>query len=316
MMPATMPQWSRSCTLIEDAFGVMLKKYHSLVLQPAECRLHNSGRGELGYIDMQTGKLEAVAFCPGYLRGLAFWQNYAIVGLSKPRSGDKTFSGLPLDDLLQEKDGEARCGLMVVDLTTGAIAHWVRFEGKITELYDVQVIPQVKRPMALGFQTEEIAQLISLEPMASLNTSAQKSKKLLVIAKHDNGGFFSNFNKVLQLLGTYNQGYDFQVDWTFKGDEEAFRYGDAIGENIWNLFFKPLPCNEDLNYSETVTLDRYVDDSITHLHVHNLYVSQNFAQIRRQYHAVYQQYIQVKPDIIEEVNQFFTTHMAGNLCLL
>ena len=136
--------------------------------------LHNSGRGELGYVDLQTGKFEAVAFCPGYLRGLAFWENYAIVGLSKPRNGDKTFSGLPLDDLLQQKDGEARCGLMVVDLHTGAIAHWLRLEGKITELYDVQVIPQVKRPMALGFQTEEIAQLISLEPLEVNNKIGKK----------------------------------------------------------------------------------------------------------------------------------------------
>ena len=62
--------------------------------------LHNSGLGELGYIDMKTGKFEPVVFCPGYLRGLAFWKNYAIVGLSKPRGEDKTFSGLPLDDRL------------------------------------------------------------------------------------------------------------------------------------------------------------------------------------------------------------------------
>ena len=41
---------------------------------------------------------------------------------------------------------------MIVNLKTGAIAHWVRIEGRITELYDVQVIPGVKRPMALGFQ--------------------------------------------------------------------------------------------------------------------------------------------------------------------
>ena len=45
----------------------------------------------------------------------------------------------------------------------GAIVHWLRFEGIVTELYDVQVIPQVQRPMALGFQTDEIAQLITLE---------------------------------------------------------------------------------------------------------------------------------------------------------
>ncbi len=125
--------------------------------------LLNSGRGELGYVDLETGKFQAIAFCPGYVRGLAFWQNWAIVGLSKPRGGDNTFSGLELDELLVAKDAEARCGMMMIDLTTGAIVHWLRFEGIVTELYDVQVIPTVQKPMALGFQTDEIAQLITLE---------------------------------------------------------------------------------------------------------------------------------------------------------
>jgi uncharacterized protein (TIGR03032 family) len=125
--------------------------------------LLNSGRGELGYVDLDTGKFEAITFCPGYVRGLAFWQNWAIVGLSKPRGGDNTFSGLELDELLAGKDAEARCGMMVIDLTNGAIVHWLRFEGIVTELYDVQVIPAVQRPMALGFQTDEIAKLITLE---------------------------------------------------------------------------------------------------------------------------------------------------------
>jgi len=95
------------------------------------------------------------------VRGLAFWQNWAIVGLSKPRGGDNTFSGLELDELLLAKDAEARCGMMAIDLTTGAIVHWLRLKGIVTELYDMQVIPAVQRPMALGFQTEEIAQLIT-----------------------------------------------------------------------------------------------------------------------------------------------------------
>ena len=54
-------------------------------------------------------------------------------------------------------------GMMVIDLTSEAIVHWLRFEGIVTELYDVQVIPEVQRPMALGFQTDEIAQLITWE---------------------------------------------------------------------------------------------------------------------------------------------------------
>lgn len=127
----------------------------------------NSGAGEFGYIDLDTGKFESVTFCPGYARGLAFWENYAIVGLSKPRSGDGTFSGLLLDERLAQKDAEARCGLLIIDLNSGATVHWMRIEGTITELYDIGVLPEVKRPMALGFQTQEIEQLITLEPLES-----------------------------------------------------------------------------------------------------------------------------------------------------
>ncbi|MFM9268473.1 TIGR03032 family protein [Tychonema sp. BBK16] len=125
--------------------------------------LLNSGRGEFGYVDLATGKFEAIAFCPGYLRGLAFWQNWAIVGLSKPRGGDNTFSGLELDELLAQKDVEPRCGMMVIDLNSGAIVRWLKWEGLVTELYDVQVISNAVKPMALGFQTSEIAQLVTLE---------------------------------------------------------------------------------------------------------------------------------------------------------
>ena len=125
--------------------------------------LLNSGKGELGYVDLDTGKFNPITFCPGYLRGLAFWQNWAIVGLSKPRGNDQTFGGLELDELLTKKDAEPRCGIMVIDINTGTIVHWLRFEGIVTELYDVQIIPEAQKPMALGFQTEEIAQLITLD---------------------------------------------------------------------------------------------------------------------------------------------------------
>jgi len=142
---------------------------HSPRFYQGKLWLLNSGTGEFGYVDLDLGKFEPITFCPGYARGLAFWQNYAIVGLSKPRSGDGTFSGLLLDDRLKEKDADARCGLLVIDLKTGTIVHWVRIEGTITELYDVGVLPGTQKPMALGFQTQEIEQLISLEPLSEIN---------------------------------------------------------------------------------------------------------------------------------------------------
>ena len=62
----------------------------------------NSGKGEFGWVDLAAGRFEPIAFCPGYLRGLAFAGDHAIVSLSQPRH-DKTFGGLPLDDELARK---------------------------------------------------------------------------------------------------------------------------------------------------------------------------------------------------------------------
>lgn len=123
--------------------------------------LLNSGAGEFGYVDLERGSFEPVAFCPGYLRGLAFQGNLAIVGLSKPR--DRTFAGLALDERLAAKDAVPRCGVMIIDLTSGHIAHWLELAGVVTELYDVQLLPGVRRPMALGFKTDEIRRIIAID---------------------------------------------------------------------------------------------------------------------------------------------------------
>ncbi|MBW4660300.1 MAG: TIGR03032 family protein [Drouetiella hepatica Uher 2000/2452] len=123
--------------------------------------LLNSGTGYFGTIDRPQGKFEPITFCPGYLRGLAFWEDYAIVGVSRPRH-NKTFSGLALDDNLKIKDAEARSGLLVIRLTTGDIVHWLRVEGIVEELYDVAVLPGVRRPMAIGLITDEIRRVITV----------------------------------------------------------------------------------------------------------------------------------------------------------
>lgn len=125
--------------------------------------LLNSGTGEFGYVNLEQGKFEPVAFCPGYLRGLAFQGDFAIVGLSKPRH-NRTFSGLALDEQLQTKAAEARCGLVVIDLRTGDCVHTLRIEGIVEELYDVQSLAGVRRPMAIGFKSDEIRRVISIAP--------------------------------------------------------------------------------------------------------------------------------------------------------
>jgi uncharacterized protein (TIGR03032 family) len=135
---------------------------HSPRLHRGRLWLLDSGTGYFGYADLQAGKFERVAFCQGYLRGMTLAGDYAVVGLSKPR--DLNFEGLALHDNLKEKGVEPRCGLMVIDLKTGDVVHGVRFEGRIAELYDVVALPGVRRPTALGVQTDEVHRLVTPAP--------------------------------------------------------------------------------------------------------------------------------------------------------
>ncbi|HLJ93484.1 MAG TPA: TIGR03032 family protein [Gemmataceae bacterium] len=123
--------------------------------------LLNSGTGFFGWVDPERGTFEPVTFCPGYLRGLAFTGDYALVGLSRARH-DPTFGGLPLQKELEARNAEPRCGVHVIDLRSGDVAHWLRLGGMVSELYDVAVLPGVAQPMALGFKTDEVQRLLTI----------------------------------------------------------------------------------------------------------------------------------------------------------
>ena len=121
----------------------------------------NSGKGELGRVTLGTGAFEPLCFCPGYLRGLSFADQFALVGLSKPRE-NRTFAGLPIDTALRERDVAARCSVYIVDIRSGDIVHSVGIEGVVTELYDVAIIPDARQPSMIGLNSEEQKRTISI----------------------------------------------------------------------------------------------------------------------------------------------------------
>lgn len=144
---------------------------HSPRLYRDRLWLLNSGTGELGWIEPGSGqgagqaaaKFHVLAFCPGFLRGLAFHGNHAFVGLSKPRY--QRFEGLALDQKLADADSEPWCGVQVIDLDSGACVHWFRLDGAVAELYDLAVVPGAMRPMSLGFASDEILGLVTHDPL-------------------------------------------------------------------------------------------------------------------------------------------------------
>ena len=137
---------------------------HSPRFHDGRVWLLNSGTGELGWLDPGGGGFVPLAFFTGFLRGLAFHGEHALVTLSKPRHGH--FEGLALDDRLTANDTEAWCGVQIVSQDSGEVAHWLRFEGAITELFDICVLPGVQNPITLGPNSAEIRDFLTIEPAA------------------------------------------------------------------------------------------------------------------------------------------------------
>ena len=98
--------------------------------------LLESGKGTLATADLRRGRVETIAELPGFTRGLAFAGQFAFVGLSQVRETN-IFGGIPLTQRVAER----QCGVYVLDLRSGQVVAFLRFEGDVREIFDVQVLP-------------------------------------------------------------------------------------------------------------------------------------------------------------------------------
>ena len=128
-----------------------------------------AGSGHLGWVDFATRRFVPLAFFPGFLRGLSIVGNVAAVGLSKPRN--QRFEGLRLDEELRRRDADPWCGVQIVSLANGDVLNWIRFEGDITEIFDISFLPNVRNPMMIGLRTPEIRDLITFESDLAMETT-------------------------------------------------------------------------------------------------------------------------------------------------
>lgn len=142
---------------------------HSPRLHEGELYVLNAGSGELGVVDPATGRFAAIGFVPGFARGLALHGGHALIGLSLPRSNE-VFAGLPIEDRLRAEKRQAECAVVVMDLGTGEIVHWLRLGGIVRELYDIALLPGQKSPMLVGLAQDQINRMITVGPPLGLET--------------------------------------------------------------------------------------------------------------------------------------------------
>jgi len=101
----------------------------------------NSGMGRLEQVDVPTGRREAIAAVPGYARGLALHGDLAFVGLSKIRE-TAVFGGAPIAGY----HDQLKCGVGVVEVSTGNTIATLQFDNGVEEIFDVQPLPGVRCP--------------------------------------------------------------------------------------------------------------------------------------------------------------------------
>lgn len=152
--------------LLDVASGKIITENLSLPYSP---RLHNNdlycleaGRGALIKIDPTTGKKTDICHVPGFARGLDFIDNYAIVGVSKPRR-KKTFDGLELDRRLQKKKIDPECGFCVINLDNGSIEHSMYIDGPLEDVYDIKVLEGITSCSIIGITQDDINKIFYLD---------------------------------------------------------------------------------------------------------------------------------------------------------
>ena len=113
---------------------------HSPRLINGELYVLLSATGELVRIDKATGKYDVVYKHDGFVRGLTHYGEYAFIGLSKLRKNSSTFSKLAIADKAE------KAGVVIVHLPTGAFAGMIQYHTSVDEIYDVQILPNTRRP--------------------------------------------------------------------------------------------------------------------------------------------------------------------------
>lgn len=132
---------------------------HSPRLHAGRLWVLESGTGQLQIVAPDTGARTTVTQLPGFARGLAFLGPYAFVGLSRIRES-KTFGNLPIT----AQGIDLQCGIWVVDVRSGKIVQFMRFEAGVEEIFAVEVLPGVRFPEILGFQQDTIQGAFVIPP--------------------------------------------------------------------------------------------------------------------------------------------------------
>lgn len=116
-----------------------------------------SADGSFIQYDINSGVRTVITKVKGFVRGLDFIGKYAFIGLSKIRKGkDNIFSQLEIAKTATHS------GIVVVDLTTGQQVAAIQYHASVDEIYDVKILPKLKRPNLLNTITDDYKKAVMI----------------------------------------------------------------------------------------------------------------------------------------------------------
>jgi uncharacterized protein (TIGR03032 family) len=135
-----------------DSGGVLIDAKANRILRSDLCMPHsprlfdgrlyllNGGEGEVLEIDRTDGRSRLLATLPAFTHGLAAHEGVIFVGMSQNRTSRK--SNPPP---VAARESALKAGVAALDMSTGAILGELEFVSGVTEVYDVQTLPGVRR---------------------------------------------------------------------------------------------------------------------------------------------------------------------------
>lgn len=115
-----------------------------------------SATGELVRVNVASSTYDVVQKFSGFVRGMDVIGEYVFIGLSKLRTSSKAFGDLPI------ASQSVYCGVAIVHLPTGRTEGYIKYENSVEEIFDIRILPGMKRPGILNHYKEEHSMLITL----------------------------------------------------------------------------------------------------------------------------------------------------------
>ncbi len=106
--------------------------------------------GEVLRVDRASGRSAVITRLPGFLHGLCAHDGVLFVGMSRNRASRKD-----RPPPIAQRLASLSAGVAAIDERTGEILGMVEFTSGVTEVYEVQILPGIRRPGMQNLETTD-----------------------------------------------------------------------------------------------------------------------------------------------------------------